>query len=166
MARRTATNAGMDLDLDYPAVSDLRRKARRRIPHFAFEYLDSGTGAELQVSRNRAALDAVQFLPDILPGKVAPDFTTRFMGSDYARPFGIAPLGMSGLMWPGAEAILASYAPKARIPYAPSSVCLLYTSPSPRDRTRTRIPPSASQKNRYCRPCPNAIGAFRFSTPR
>lgn len=112
----------MDLDLDFPAVSDLRERAHRRIPHFAFEYLDSGTGAELQVQRNRDALDAVMFMPDILSGRVNPDLTTRFMGADYARPFGIAPLGMSGLMWPGAENILARYAAKARIPYAMSTV--------------------------------------------
>ena len=29
---------------DYPAISDLERKARRRIPYFAWEYLDAGTG--------------------------------------------------------------------------------------------------------------------------
>lgn len=112
----------MDLDLTYPAVSDLRRKARARIPHFAFEYLDSGTGRELQVARNRDALDAVRFMPDILPGKVDPDFTTTFMGTAFAKPFGIAPLGMSGLMWPGAERMLATHAAKARIPYCISTV--------------------------------------------
>lgn len=112
----------MDLDLRYPAVSDLRARARRRIPHFAFEYLDSGTGAELQVRRNREALDAVWFLPSALPGRVDPDFTTRFLGQDWGRPFGIAPLGMSGLMWPGAEAMLARHAAQARIPYCLSTV--------------------------------------------
>jgi len=112
----------MDLDLRYPAVSDLRERARRRIPHFAFEYLDSGTGAELQVRRNREALDAVWFLPSALPGRVDPDFATRFLGQDWDRPFGIAPLGMSGLMWPGAEAMLARHAARARIPYCLSTV--------------------------------------------
>ena len=29
----------------------------------------------------------------------------------------------------------------------PANYCLLYTSPSPRDRTRSRMPPSASTKN-------------------
>lgn len=112
----------MDLDLRYPAVSDLRRRARQRIPHFAFEYLDSGTGAELQVTRNRDALDAVHFLPAALPGKVDPDYTTTFLGRTYKRPFGIAPLGMSGLMWPGAERMLAGHAAQARIPYGMSTV--------------------------------------------
>ncbi len=112
----------MDLDLRYPAVSDLRLKAKKRIPHFAFEYLDSGTGAELQVTRNRAALDDVLFLPGILPGKVNPDFSTTFLGHRWDRPFGIAPLGMSGLIWPGAEVMLAQHGAKAGIPYGLSTV--------------------------------------------
>lgn len=112
----------MDLDLRYPAVSDLRLQARKRIPHFAFEYLDSGTGAELQVHRNRTALDAVWFRPAILPGQVDPDFTTSFLGQSHARPFGIAPIGMSGVIWPGAEAMLASFARRAGLPYCLSTV--------------------------------------------
>ncbi len=108
----------MDLDLTYPAVSDLRKRARRRVPHFAFEYLDSGTGRELQVQRNRDALDAVWFLPEPLKGKINPDFSTRFMGQDFAYPFGVAPLGMAGVMWPGCEKILATYAQTAQIPYS------------------------------------------------
>ena len=31
----------------YPRLTDLERKARRRIPHFIFEYLDAGTGRDL-----------------------------------------------------------------------------------------------------------------------
>lgn len=111
----------MDLDLDYPALSDLRERARRRIPHFAFEYLDSGTGRELEVQRNRDALDAVLFLTQILPGKVTPNFSTTFMGQDFGRPFGIAPVGMAGVMWPGAEKRLAKAAARHRIPYCLSS---------------------------------------------
>ena len=34
----------MELDLSHPSIEDLRRKAQKRIPRFAFEYLDSATG--------------------------------------------------------------------------------------------------------------------------
>ncbi|MGR3434274.1 MAG: alpha-hydroxy acid oxidase [Shimia sp.] len=112
----------MDLDLRYPAVSDLRARAKARMPSFAFEYLDSGTGAELQVHRNRAALDAVWFRPEVLAFAAVPDLGTTFLGVAYDRPFGIAPLGMSGLIWPGAEAMLARHAAEARIPYGLSTV--------------------------------------------
>lgn len=30
----------MDLDLSHPSIEDLRQAARKRIPKFAFEYLD------------------------------------------------------------------------------------------------------------------------------
>ena len=40
------TNALMELHNRYPAIADLRAKARRRIPKFVWEYLDSATGEE------------------------------------------------------------------------------------------------------------------------
>lgn len=112
----------MDLHSRYPALSDLRARARRRIPHFVWEYLDSATGQEAGAARNRAALDAVMFRPAALLGDVAPQLSCTFMGRDYPVPFGIAPLGMSGLIWPGAEHILAAHAAGAGIPYGLSTV--------------------------------------------
>ena len=112
----------MDLDTRYPAISDLRLRAKKRIPHFVFEYLDSGTGIEDQVGRNQAALRAVRFAPSVLEGPMACDLATRFLGRDYPLPFGIAPVGMSGIIWPRAEKILAAAAARAGIPYGMSSV--------------------------------------------
>ena len=97
----------MELDLSYPAISDLRARARRRVPHFAFEYLDSATGTEAGQRHNRDGLDAVRFLPAILRGEIAPDCSARFMDRDYALPVAMAPIGMAGSVWPGAEKILA-----------------------------------------------------------
>lgn len=112
----------MDLDTRYPAISDLREKARRRIPHFVFEYLDSGTGRENQHQRNRDELADVQFWPDVLRGSLDFDISTTFLGREYPVPFGCAPVGMSGIMWPGAEKILATACAKAGIPYCMSTV--------------------------------------------
>jgi L-lactate dehydrogenase (cytochrome) len=112
----------MDLHSKYPALVDLKARARRRIPHFVWEYLDSATGQEATARRNREALDAVLMRPAALQGEVAPSLATRFLGRDYPAPFGIAPVGMSGLIWPGAEQILAGHAARAGIPYALSTV--------------------------------------------
>ena len=46
----------------------------------------------------------------VLRGEIVPELTTNFLGQTYSAPFGIAPVGMSGLMWPGAEKALASFA--------------------------------------------------------
>lgn len=112
----------MDLDLRYPALSDLRARARRRLPHFVWEYLDSATGAETVKHLNRAALDAVRLRPGVLAGPFDTDLATTFLGQAYSAPYGIAPLGMSGLIWPGAEAALAGFAAARRIPYGLSTV--------------------------------------------
>ncbi len=112
----------MDLDLLYPEVADLRRRARRRLPHFAWEYLDSATGDESTRARNEAALDAVTLNTAIFGGKIEPDFTTTLMGREQALPFGMAPVGMSGLIWRNAEPILARLADETGIPYGLSTV--------------------------------------------
>ena len=119
----------MDLHSRYPAIADLREKARKRIPTFVWEYLDSATGAEQTKARNRARLDDIGLMPSILHGEFSPDLSTRLLGRTRPLPFGIAPVGMSGLMWPDAEAILARAARDAEIPYSLSTVA----SRSPED---------------------------------
>ncbi|CAN0233178.1 unnamed protein product, partial [Chrysoparadoxa australica] len=106
----------------YLTIADLRRAARRRVPHFAWAYLDSATGTEASARRNRTALDNVLFTPSILHGEVTPDLSVELFGQTHPLPFGVAPVGQSGLLWPGAERLLAQEATKAGLPYALSTV--------------------------------------------
>ena len=112
----------MDLHSRYLTIADLRRAARRRVPHFAWAYLDSATGTEASARRNRTALDNVLFTPSILHGEVTPDLSVELFGQTHPLPFGVAPVGQSGLLWPGAERLLAQEATKAGLPYALSTV--------------------------------------------
>ncbi len=112
----------MDLHANYPAISDLRAAARKRIPHFVWEYLDSATGQERTLQRNRDKLDEVLFSPSILHGEFTPDLSTTFLDQTHCLPFGIAPVGMSGLIWPEAERLLAKAAAALTIPYSMSTV--------------------------------------------
>jgi L-lactate dehydrogenase (cytochrome) len=112
----------MSLHARYPALSDLRARARTRIPRFVWEYLDSGTGAEATKARNRAMLDAVRLWPSILHGEFAPDLATTLFGRTHSLPVGIAPVGMSGLIWPDAERLLARAATGLGLPYTLSTV--------------------------------------------
>jgi L-lactate dehydrogenase (cytochrome) len=116
-------NRDMSVDLEnrYPSIAELRRKARQRIPHFAWEYLDSGTGADECMRRNREALEAVRLTPEFMKGALQPDISTSLFGVDYDMPFGVAPVGLTALMWPRAERILAQAAARHRFPYALST---------------------------------------------
>ena len=112
----------MELDQSFPAIKDLRDRASKRLPRFVWDYLDSATGKEATLARNRAKLDEILFNPAILSGEIDVNLSTTFLGRDYALPFGIAPVGMSGMIWPGAEQALARLASSVNIPYTLSTV--------------------------------------------
>lgn len=106
----------------YPSISDLQKRAKKRLPHVAWEYLDCGTGDEQAVSRNLEKMADVTLIPKFLKGDLDPDTGTELFGQRYAAPFGVSPVGLSGLMWPRAEIILAETAAKYKIPYGLSTV--------------------------------------------
>ncbi|MFK7751428.1 MAG: alpha-hydroxy acid oxidase [Sedimentitalea sp.] len=119
----------MDRHSTFPGVEDLKNRARARIPKFVWEYLDSGTGSEATKARNRTSLDRVQFAPSILHGPQDPDLSVDLLGQRFPLPFGAAPIGMSGLIWPRAEQLLARALAQAELPYTLSTVA----SQSPED---------------------------------
>src|SRR5580704_7881905 len=92
----------------YPTIDYLRRGARRRLPHFAFEYGDGGSGKDdAGIKRNWTALDAVELVPryGIVPS--LPPCDIVLFGRRYAAPIGIAPMGGPAIVWPGADRHLA-----------------------------------------------------------
>ena len=106
----------------FPGMIDLKARARRRLPRFVWDFLDSGTGTEATQRRNRAALDAVLMMPSVLHGEIACETAVDFLGARFDLPVGMAPVGMSGLVWPDAERLLARAAARAGIPYCLSTV--------------------------------------------
>jgi (S)-mandelate dehydrogenase len=106
----------------YPTVDYLRRRARRHIPHFAFEYADGGSGKEdAGIRRNWAALDAVELVPryGVMPS--LPTCEVELFGRRYNAPIGIAPMGGPSIIWPGGDLHLARAAQRAGVPYALST---------------------------------------------
>ncbi len=107
-----------ELRLRYPTVEDLRRRAARRSPRFAFDYVDGAAGElEEGKARNAAALDAIEMVPRFGLDNFKADMEVELFGKRYALPTAIAPMGMPGMVWPGGEKIFARTAAKARIPF-------------------------------------------------
>lgn len=107
---------------NFPAIEDLRERARRRIPRFAFEYLDGGCNEDVNLHKNTADIRAVELKPFYLGQFAGADLKTELFGEVYDAPFGIAPVGLQGLMWPGAPEILARAAVAHNIPFVLSTV--------------------------------------------
>ena len=106
----------------YPRVSDMVGVAKRRMPHFAAEYLFAGTGYDEALENNRKAFNEVFLVPQYLKGTVNPNLKTKLFGYEYDAPFGMAPVGMTSLMWPGAEIALSKMYVKNNIPFSLSTV--------------------------------------------
>ncbi len=112
----------MSFNTKYPSVEDLRSRAKKRIPKFAFEYLDGGCNEDVNLHKNTAEIREVELLPQYLSNHTASSMKTTLFGHEYDAPFGIAPVGLQGLMWPNAPEILAKAASKHNIPFVLSTV--------------------------------------------
>ena len=106
----------------YPTIEDLRAKAKKRIPKFAFEYLDGGCNADVNLRKNMTDIQDVELRPEYLSTHIQSSMKTEIFGQQYDAPFGIAPVGLQGLMWPNSAEILAKAAYKANIPFVLSTV--------------------------------------------
>jgi len=106
----------------YPSISDLRQKAKSKMPKFAFEYLDGGCNDDFNIHKNTSEIRAVELLPEYLKKKVHVSLKTKLFGTQYDAPFGVAPIGLQGLMWPKAPEILAQAAFENNLPFILSTV--------------------------------------------
>jgi len=109
-------------DTAYPSVDDLRTRAKSRVPAFAFEYLDGGCNEDVSIKRNTSEIRDVQLQPRYLNNYGESSTKTKVLGMEFDAPFGIAPVGLQGLMWPNSPAILAKAAHKHNIPFILSTV--------------------------------------------
>ena len=106
----------------YPSIADLKIKARKKIPRFAFEYLNGGCNDNVNIKRNTDEIRNVQLRPEYIKKFNGSSLKTSVFGIEYDFPFGIAPIGLQGLMWPNSPEILAKSAFKNNIPFILSTV--------------------------------------------
>ena len=112
----------LKFDTRYPSIDDLRTRAQKKIPKFAFEYLDGGCNEDVNLIRNTAEIRDVQLKPNYLRKHHGSSLKTELFGIEYDAPFGIAPVGLQGLMWPNSPEILAKAAFEHNIPFILSTV--------------------------------------------
>jgi len=110
------------VDRRYPSVEALRDRARRRMPRFAFDYLDGGCFSEGNLRRNVDEVRRVTLEPRYVREYPGASLEVELFGRRWAAPFGIAPAGLQGLMWPRACEVLAAAARRHRVPFVLSTV--------------------------------------------
>ena len=103
-------------------VSDLRERARRRLPRMVFDYLDGGAETERTLRENVRAYSDVLLRPRSAELVPSVDLGTTVLGHEIAVPFLFAPIGSSRMFWPRAEAEASSAAGKAGTIYILSTL--------------------------------------------
>jgi L-lactate dehydrogenase (cytochrome) len=104
------------------SVYDYRCLARKRVPHFLFEYLDGGSYAEITKGRNRADLEALALGQRVLRDVSSLDTTVQLFGHDYRMPVGLAPVGLAGMYARRGELQAVRAAEASGVPFALSTV--------------------------------------------
>lgn len=105
----------------FHSIEAMREAARRRLPKFAFDFIDGGALSEAGMARNAAAFAAVRLTPRVLTGCVARDPSVELFGHRFSLPFGVAPIGLAGLAGDRVDEGLARAALEAGAPYVLST---------------------------------------------
>ena len=112
----------LNINSKYPSVKDLRNRAKFKMPKFAFDYLDGGCNDDINLNKNRTDIQKIELMPNYLSDYDKSLMKTELFGHTYDAPFGIAPIGLQGLMWPNSPEILAKAAMEHNIPFILSTV--------------------------------------------
>jgi L-lactate dehydrogenase (cytochrome) len=107
------------------SASDYRELARRRLPHFQFEYVDGGSYAEVTLRRNIEDLEAIALRQLVLRDVSNLNLSTEMFGRKLAMPVVLAPIGLGGINARRGEVQAARAAEAAGVPFTLStmSVC-------------------------------------------
>ena len=103
-------------------IADLRAVARRRVPHFVFEYVEGGAEDEASLRCNRSSLEALRLIPQTLVDTSSRHLRTEILGRPAAAPLIIGPTGLNGMLHADGDIGLARAAAHLGIPFTLSTM--------------------------------------------
>ena len=103
------------------SVDDLAREARRLLPPSIYGYVSGGSEDQSSVRGNRKAFERWRFLPRPLVDVSQRSQAVVVLGTTYASPVGISPMGVAGLCHYDGNMVLARAAADANVPFVLSA---------------------------------------------
>jgi L-lactate dehydrogenase (cytochrome) len=107
------------------SLDDFETAARRLLPKPLFAYVSGGAEQGKSLRGNRAGFDRYAWVPHAFTDTSARSLDTSLLGQCYSAPFGIAPMGISGLTAFEGDLIQTRAAREANIPAIMSGSSLL-----------------------------------------
>ncbi|MET0531229.1 MAG: alpha-hydroxy acid oxidase [Microvirga sp.] len=106
------------------SIEDLRDLHRRRTPRAFFDYCDRGSYAEETLEANRRDLKALTLRQRVMVDVGNRSTETTILGVKRALPFGLAPVGLTGMQYGDGEILAAKAAEAANIPFTLSTMSI------------------------------------------
>ncbi|HEY0596122.1 FMN-dependent L-lactate dehydrogenase LldD [Sphingopyxis sp.] len=104
------------------SIGDYREAARRRLPHFLFEYFVGGSYAERTLRANIDDLQDILLRQRVLNDVSAIDLSTALFGQQLAMPVALGPIGLAGMAARRGEVQAARAAAAKGVPFTLSTV--------------------------------------------
>lgn len=108
--------------MTHAAIADLREAARRRLPHFLFEYIDGGSYDEVTLRRNVEDLSGIALRQRVLRNVAGIDLSASLFGREWSLPVALAPIGLAGMNARRGECQAVRAADRAGVPFTLSTV--------------------------------------------
>ena len=105
-------------------VEDARQAARRNLPRIFFDYVDGGSFSEATLRANVADFNRYALRQQVLVDVRERDLSTTYLGRTHALPFGLGPVGYTGLFYRAGEIAAARAAASAKIPFCLSNFAI------------------------------------------
>lgn len=107
------------------SLEDFEPVAQRRLPNSLFQFVSGGVETNQSLRANRDAFQDYDFYPQVLNDVSKRTTETTLFGENFSAPFGIAPMGGSGLSGFRADLAFARAAAREKVPFILSGASLI-----------------------------------------
>ncbi|NTY38054.1 alpha-hydroxy-acid oxidizing protein [Burkholderia diffusa] len=105
-------------------IEDLRRLAKRRVPHMFYDYVDGGSWTESTYRANEADLLKIKFRQRVAINLENRSTATQMAGQSVTMPVALAPTGLTGFQHADGEILAARAARRFGIPFTLSTLSI------------------------------------------
>ena len=105
-------------------INDLKKLSKKKLPKMFYDYIDTGAYSGKTYEDNENDFKKIKLKQRVGVNIKNRILSTKILGKEYNYPFGLAPVGMGGMMYPNGEIVVAKVASEMNIPYILSTMSI------------------------------------------
>ena len=96
------------MTISFNCVSDFKLRTKQKLPKELFDYIEGGAGDESVIKDNLSTLKRIKLIPQIPKNNNEINIEREVLDTFSSAPFGISPMGITGLVNPKGDDNLLS----------------------------------------------------------